>query len=85
VDPLVDGGVSQKRNPRAYGAEKSDSPIAPKKPPNKPALGGAEDMEGRGLQLKNIASFTYIYQNSESGLGTRRTDGKKGRIWNGPI
>ena len=37
---------------------KSDSPVVPAKPPNKPAAAGAEVVEGRGLAKGNTASKT---------------------------
>ena len=37
---------------------KSDSPVVPAKPPNKPAVAGAEVVEGRGLPEGNTASKT---------------------------
>jgi hypothetical protein len=37
---------------------KSDSPVVPAKPPNNPALAGAEVVEGRGLPEGNAASKT---------------------------
>jgi RNA-directed DNA polymerase len=37
---------------------KSDSPVVPAKPPNKPALAGAEAVEERGLPEGNAASKT---------------------------
>ena len=39
------------RNPDAYVAGKSDRPVVPRKPSNKPgvAASGAEEVEGRGL------------------------------------
>jgi RNA-directed DNA polymerase len=37
---------------------KSDSPVVPAKPPNKPAVAGAEVVEGRGLPEGNAASKT---------------------------
>jgi RNA-directed DNA polymerase len=37
---------------------KSDSPVVPAKPPNKPASAGAEVVEGRGLPKGNAASKT---------------------------
>ncbi len=38
--------------------EKSDRPVLPVKPPNKPAAAGAEVVEGRGLPEGNTASET---------------------------
>jgi group II intron reverse transcriptase/maturase len=38
--------------------EKSDRPVLPAKPPNKPAVAGAEVVEGRGLPEGNTASET---------------------------
>ena len=38
--------------------EKSDRPVVPAKPPNKPAQAGAEVVEGRGLPEGNTASET---------------------------
>ena len=37
---------------------KSDSPVVPAKPPNKPVRSGAEVVEGRGLAKGNAASET---------------------------
>jgi RNA-directed DNA polymerase len=41
-----------------HGHGKSDRPVVPAKPPNKPALAGAEAVEGRGLGKGNAASKT---------------------------
>jgi RNA-directed DNA polymerase len=40
------------------GCEKSDRPVLPVKPPNKPGVPGAEVVEGRGLREGNAASKT---------------------------
>ena len=40
------------------GHGKSDRPVVPAKPPNKPAQAGAEGVEGRGLPKGNTASKT---------------------------
>jgi hypothetical protein len=40
------------------GRGKSDSPVVPAKPPNKPAVAGAEVVEERGLPEGNAASKT---------------------------
>jgi RNA-directed DNA polymerase len=40
------------------GREKSDRPVVPVKPPNKPGVPGAEVVEGRGLREGNAASKT---------------------------
>jgi hypothetical protein len=53
---LVDGGGSQKQNPRVFGLEKSDRPIVLRKRPNNPC--GAEVVEGRGLQMVNMTFGT---------------------------
>src|SRR5919109_4420573 len=41
-----------------HGHGKSDRPVVPAKPPNKPARAGAEAVEGRGLGKGNAASTT---------------------------
>ena len=41
-----------------HGHGKSDRPVVPAKPSNKPALAGAEAVEGRGLGKGNAASKT---------------------------
>src|ERR671928_165576 len=41
-----------------HGHGKSDRPVVPAKPPNKPARVGAEAVEGRGLGKGNAASKT---------------------------
>jgi len=40
------------------GHGKSDRPVVPAKPPNKPAQAGAEAVEERGLPKGNTASET---------------------------
>jgi group II intron reverse transcriptase/maturase len=49
---LVDGGGSQKHNPRMYGLEKSDDQIVPRIWPNKQRW--AEAMEERGSRKENM-------------------------------
>ena len=46
---------------------KSDSPVVPAKPPNKPAVAGAEVVEGRGLPEGNAASKTRPGRRSGQG------------------
>ena len=45
-------------NPLMHDREKSDRPVVPAKPSNKPGVPGAEVVEGRGLPEGNTASET---------------------------
>jgi RNA-directed DNA polymerase len=57
----VGGGPRGERlggHPSVNAREKSDRPVLPVKPPNKPGVPGAEVVEGRGLREGNAASKT---------------------------
>ena len=51
-------GEGQGRNPSMHEHGKSDGPVVPAKPPNKPARAGAEVVEGRGPAEGNTAGKT---------------------------
>src|SRR5256886_16411423 len=50
--------------------EKSDGPVVPAKPPNKPAGAGAEVVEGRGLPEGNTASETRPGRSAGQGVSS---------------
>jgi RNA-directed DNA polymerase len=52
------------------GRGKSDRPVLPAKPPNKPALAGAEVVEGRGLPEGNTASETRAGRSAGIGVSS---------------
>src|SRR5580704_15700729 len=49
---------------------KSDRPVVPGKPPNKPAGAGAEAVEGRGLPKGNTASKTPSGRSAGRGVSS---------------
>jgi RNA-directed DNA polymerase len=57
-------------NPSMNGRGKSDRPVLPAKPPNKPALAGAEVVEGRGLPEGNTASETRAGRSAGIGVSS---------------
>ncbi len=57
-------------NPSVNGGGKSDRPVLPAKPPNKPALAGAEVAEGRGLPEGNTASETRAGHSAGMGVSS---------------